>query len=361
MDASVVQFTNLFRNGSSHIFNCRDLSQKIEKEGGEKLLFKTPTLNRAVFLKLPVEIRQSAAQREGMGRFETKIYLPFEDGLEKGGQTVNFSSPNFQEVIRSLRPSNQMMNQEAIERDQLVLHLLENLPSLDPFLLKERFRQAELDVDERYFTLTEEAWQEIRNFVMNKFRPMIGFAYPNSTPSETHVAKLTEVLWDAKDSPDICKMMASLSISPENVQNIIYSWKGIIYYEYIYKKNNLKIKDIVQWLDQISNQLGGITTTLKERRDIIRGKLSTSVAAMLPILRDHQSAYDELFLYKRDAKPFVNFISQCSKKFFMLSTTVGQIMIILQLWSDFQLRMNPYKTNSHQIKSFFDNLDGNII
>ena len=161
MDASVVQFANLFRNGSSHIFNCRDLSHKIAMEGGNTLLFKTPTLNRAVFLKLPLEARQSAASREGIGRFETKIYLPFEDGLEKGGQSINFSASNFQEVIRALRPSNQSEDQESMERDQLVLHLLESLPSMDPFLLKEKFRQSELDVDERYFTLTDEAWKEI--------------------------------------------------------------------------------------------------------------------------------------------------------------------------------------------------------
>ncbi len=361
MDASIVQFTNLFRNGSSHIFNCRDLSQKIELEGGDSLLFKIRPLNRAVFLKLPIEARQNSAQRDGLGRFETKVYMPFENGLEKGGQTINFSAPNFHKVIHELGAANRDLSQEDIERDQLILQLLESLPSLDPFLLKEKFRQADLNVDDRYFTLTEEAWQEIRKFVMSKFRPMIGFAYPNSKPSEIHVAKLTEVLWDAKDDPDIQKMMTSLSIEPENIADVLYSWKGIIYYEYVYKKNNEKIKELVKWLDQIATQLGGITSTLKGQRDSIRDKLSNTIAAMLPILRNHQSAYDELFLYKRDARPFVVFITQCSKQFSILSTIVGQMMIILQIWNDFHFRMNPYKANTNQITNFFENLDANII
>jgi hypothetical protein len=360
MDASVVQFANLFRNGSSHIFNCRDLSHKIAMDGDNKLLFKTPTLNRAVFLKLPLEVRQSAASREGMGRFETKIYLPFEDGLEKGGQTVNFSAPNFQEVIRSLRPSNQTIDQEDMERDQLVLHLLESLPSLDPFLLKEKFRQAELDVDERYFTLTEEAWQEIRKFVMNKFRPMIGFAYPNSSPSELHVAKLTEILWEAKDDPDVQKMMGVLSIPPENIEDVLYAWKGVIYYEFVYTKNKKKINDFLKWIDQIGTQLGGITPTMKECRNIIRTKLANNISAMMPILIEHKNAYDELFIHKRNAKPFVSFISQCSNQFYALSTTVGQLMIIIQIWNDFNLRTNPYKSNVYQVNKFFENLNGNI-
>jgi len=195
MDASVVQFANLFRGGSSHIFNCRDLSHKIQAEGGDNLLFHIQTLNRAVFLKLPVDPRHGQGNREGLGRFETKIYVPFEDGLEKGGQTVNFSAPNFNAVIRGLRSSNQAAETDDWEKDQQILQLIESLPSLDPFLLKEKFRQAEMNVNDKYYTLTEEAWQEIKKFVMGKFRPMIGFAYPDSKPSELHVAKLTETLW----------------------------------------------------------------------------------------------------------------------------------------------------------------------
>jgi hypothetical protein len=329
-------------------------------EGGNTLLFKTPTLNRAVFLKLPIEARQSAASREGIGRFETKIYLPFENGLEKGGQAVNFSAPNFQEVIRALRPSNQSEDQESMERDQLVLHLLESLPSMDPFLLKEKFRQSELDVDERYFTLTDEAWQEIRKFVMNKFRPMIGFAYPNSASSELHVAKITEILWEAKNDPDVQKMMGALSIPPEKIEDVLYAWKGVIYYEFVYTKNKQKINDFLKWIDQIGMQLGGITPTTKEFRNSIRTKLANNISKMMPILLDHKNAYDELFVHKRNAKPFVSFISQCSNQFCALSTTVGQLMIIIQIWNDFNLRSNPYKSNSYQVNKFFENIDGNI-
>jgi hypothetical protein len=361
MDASIVQFTNLFRNGSSHIFNCRDLTHKIEVEGGEKLLFKTKMLNRAVFLKLPVGTQQSGNKRDIIGGFETKVYLPFENGLEKGGQAINFSDKNFNDVISGLRSSNTIDDHEDMLRDQLVLQLIESLPSLDPFLLKEKLFQLELDVDEKYFSLTDEAWREIRAFVMSKFRPMIGFAYPTRTPNELQVAKLTEMLWEAKDNPDVRQMMSSLSVPPELVSDVLYSWKGIIYYEYVYTKSNEKIKSLLMWLDQIGNQLGGLTTSTKERRNKIRAKLSENIAAMLPILRDHKIAYDELFVHKKNAQPFVSFLSQCSKQFWSLSRSVGQMMVVLQIWQDFNLRTNPSKANLNQINNFFDIFEQNII
>lgn len=361
MDASIVQFTNLFRNGSSHIFNCRDLSQKIEKEGGDKFLFKTKMLNRAVFLKLPVGTQLSGNKRDIVGGFETKVYLPFENGLEKGGQAINFSDKNFNEVINGLRSSGNNDDNDDILRDQLVLQLIESLPSLDPFLLKEKFFQLEIDVDEKYFSLTDEAWREIRAFVMSKFRPMIGFAYPDRNPSEMQVARLTEMLWDAKDNADVRQMLSSLSVPPEMVSDVLYSWKGIIYYEFVYIKGNERLKSLLLWLDQIGTQLGGLTPSMKERRNNIRVKLSENVAAMLPILRDHKSAYDELFVHKRNAQPFVSFLSQCSKQFWSLSKSVGQMMVVLQIWQDFGFRTNPSKANANQINNFFDIFEQNII
>jgi hypothetical protein len=330
-------------------------------EGGNKLLFKTPTLNRAVFLKLPVGTQQAGSKRDTVGGFETKIYIPFENGLEKGGQAINFSAPNFYDVIRGLQSTEQPTENEDYLKDQLVLQLLESLPSLDPFLLKEKFFQLELDIDERYFSLTEEAWREIRLFVMSKFRPMIGFAYPDRNPSDLQVAKLTEMLWDAKDNPDVRKMMGCLGILPENCSDVLYSWKGIIYYEYVYLKGNEKLKSLLIWLDQISKQLGGITPSMKERRNNIRTKIAENFSMMIPILRDHKIAYDELFVQKSNAQPFVIFLNDCSKNFYILSKSVGQMMVVLQIWQDFGFRTNPEKANVNQINNFFDVFEQNMI
>jgi len=156
-------------------------------------------------------------------------------------------------------------------------------------------------------------------------------------------------------------MMTSLSIAPEDIADVLYSWKGIIYYEFVYNRNSGKIRDLIHWMDQIGVQLGGITTDMKKKRDSIRNRLANILASMTPILKEHTLSYDELFVHKRDAKPFVSFLSQCSNQFWSLSTSVGQMMIILQLWNDFCCRGNPYKTNANSIGGFFESLDSNIM
>jgi hypothetical protein len=362
MDSAVAQFSGLFNKGSSHIFNCRDLTRKIEKDGDTSFLFSSNALNHAVFLKLPLQqIERSIKDIEKSDKFETKIYIPFEDNLIKGGQTINFSDKRFHEVIDNLQASRGDSDGSHYNNDRAILTVLDELPSFDPFLLTEKFRQAGLDVDERYFTLTKESWEEIRQFVISKFRPMIAFAYPNKKASAAQSIRLTELLWEAKDDPEVRNLLTSLSIPVDKIATVLYSWKGIIYYEYVYLKNNQKVKNILIWLDQIGRQLGGLTPVVKQNRDRIREKLSENVGSLLPILREHKKSYDDLFIHKRDPKPFVHFMSECSQQFCSLSRTLGQVMILLQVWENFCLRQNPQKASINQIHELFSTFEQNLL
>jgi hypothetical protein len=362
MSATVAHFANIFTSGSAHMFNCRDLSRKVDQAEDGKLMFDTTALNRAVFLKLPASIKENdLKRREKLARFETKVYLPFEDQLDKGGHTISFSDPGFYDAIRSLRNEGSSFNNPAYERDREILQLIQNLPSLDPFLLKERFAQAEMVVDERYFSVTPEEWQRIRHFVTSKFKPMISFAYPERKPDDAQVNRLTQLMWEAKDEPDVTKMLTVLNIPVNKVDEILYSWKGIIYYEYVYLSQSEKVKELLKWFDNLGTQLGVMTPVLKIKRDAIRRHLADNVGALLPVLREHRQAYDELFIHRRDAKPFVAFMSDCSKQFGSLSKTLGQVMIMLNIWQNFSLRGSPYKATLTQVNSIIAVFEHNIL
>lgn len=370
MEASVVQFTNLFRNGSSHIFNCRDLTHKIEQkikqgaiENAESVfLFHNMTLNRAVYIKTPFANKDKMANRRKVsGCFETKLYLPFEDDLVRGGQAVNFSDAKFYAILHDLRPSENQFSAEEVASDQKRLKIIEKLPSLDPFLLKEKFRQEGIVVDDDYFSVTKDVWLDIRKFVMGKFRPLITFAYPGQEPSKEQVNSLTDLLWESKENPYIEKMMQALGVSKQKIPEILYAWKALIYYEFLYINHKEKIKQLLTWLDNLSNQIGFINPIMKASRDMIQQYLTANIGSFIPILQESKNAYDELFVHKKNAQPFVSFLSDCQKHFFDMSATLGQVIIILQIWQDFCLRGNPYKASVSQVKNLFETIEQNIL
>jgi len=370
MNDSAAHFANIFKGGSSHIFNCRDLTNKIESkikidishDKSNRLLFHNMGLNRAVYIKRPFENRNISAMRRGnIGCFETKLYIPFENELFRGGQTINFSDSRFYSVVHELRPSDDQFSAEEVASDQQRLKIIEKLPSLDPFLLKEKFRQEGIEVDDDYFTVTKDVWLEIRKFVMGKFCPMIMFAYPGQEPSKDQINNLTDLLWESKDNPDIEIMMQALGVSKQKIPDVLYAWKALIYYEFLYIQYNEKIKQLIKWLDQLETQLGYTSLTLKESKSKVRKNLSDNIGSFLPILQESKNAYDELFIFKRNAQPFVTFLGDCQKHFFNISSTLGQVIIILQIWQDFCLRGTPYKATLTQISNLFDTFEQNIL
>jgi hypothetical protein len=183
-------------------------------------------------------------------------------------------------------------------------------------LLKEKFRQEGIEVDDDYFTVTKDVWLEIRKFVMGKFRPMIMFAYPGQEPSKDQINDLTDLLWESKDNPDIEIMMQALGVSKQKIPDVLYAWKALIYYEFLYIQYNEKIKQLIKWLDQLETQLGYTSLTLKESKSKVRKNLSDNIGSFLPILQESKNAYDELFIFKRNAQPFVTFLWRLPKAFF---------------------------------------------
>jgi len=370
MNDSFDQFSNIFKSGSSHIFNCRDLTTKIERKIHSKLddnkdnpfLFYNMALNRAVYIKRPFENRQKATiRRNALGCFETKLYLPYEEKLFRGGETINFSDSQFYTVLHSLRPSDDNFSVEQVISDQNRLKIIEKLPSLDPFLLKEKFRQEGIDVDDDYFSVTKDVWLEIRSFVMEKFHPIIMFAFPGQEPTKEQVKTLTDLLWESRENPDIEKMMQALGVSKEKIPEVLYAWKALIYYEFLYIKYNERTKKFFKWLSQLENQLGYTPTNIKNIKSMLIKNISDNIGSFLPILQESKNAYDELFILKRNAQPFVNFLGNCHKYFFSMSSTLGQVIIILQIWQDFCLRGNPYKASPNQVKNLFDSFEQNIL
>lgn len=59
-----------------------------------------------------------------------------------------------------------------------IISILNRVPSLDPFLMKDVFVREGITVDEAYFEVSDETWAEIESFMLQKFEPLILAAFP---------------------------------------------------------------------------------------------------------------------------------------------------------------------------------------
>src|SRR4051812_7510007 len=102
----------------------------------EKPMFKSPVLNGAVILKH--RLRSDEIELfNGITRNATKLIVPFDRAdLSLGGRTVFVNEKGWMPVLEELRGGS-----EEMLRDVEILEAVNELPSLDPFLLREHLKR----------------------------------------------------------------------------------------------------------------------------------------------------------------------------------------------------------------------------
>jgi hypothetical protein len=164
-------------------------------------LFRNRTLNTAIVLK-------HRLRNDDMYLFDeakptaTKIIIPFDRGdLGLGGQSVFVGQRGWTDlVVEACNASGDM------SRDLATLRLIDMLPSLDPFLLREHLRRHGVLVANCYFALSLADYENMQGFVTMEIARLIELAYRDSGGvGRAHAARLVEALlstwsWTARAS-----------------------------------------------------------------------------------------------------------------------------------------------------------------
>ena len=156
-------------SGASRILNVAEVIHRLEEAAradgqGQpaRLLFRHRGLNRAVFIKRPKEgapppssplvstaeiledgqlrtITLDTRPRVEKGDIATVVYLPYDAGdIAGGGTSFELGGRGSQQALLDIAGFDARADSDSVRGDVRLLDLIENLPSLDPFLLKDR-------------------------------------------------------------------------------------------------------------------------------------------------------------------------------------------------------------------------------
>ena len=132
------------RPSSARILNLLYKTPRIIEglEKGEEFspFFNNEILNEGIFLKH--RLRQEEMEVfDGTRSVGTKIFVAFNSKrLEEGGKFIFVDERGADEVFHEHFGMDRHEDPEEVIRDILLLRILDSLPSLDPFLIRERMR-----------------------------------------------------------------------------------------------------------------------------------------------------------------------------------------------------------------------------
>ena len=329
--------------GSSRVFDCERLHQAVLRQGAtpDQYMFHKPDLNRIIYIKEP--FTDDAMADEARRPVGTKLYFSYnEKDAYEGGRSIFVNDKTLRTALHFHAGIPEEENSDAITRDFSLLRALEELPSLDPFLLKDRLHADGITVHDGYLEISETEFAEIRDFVMNRFRPMVEMAFEGMAQADTliHLRTLVEKIWEAKDMDGLAPILKAMQLQADEAPAIFYAWKGVIYYDFLRAKQRERWKDYAAFLGKDTVPTDVVPKENREDLDALvamaRSMFKQRWMRIEKTLSDYNGAYDALFKDKQSPAPFIEFLRGSPSHFFSLGDCISSIDHAIEVWNGFK-------------------------
>jgi len=316
--ASTSRVLNLFRIAQDNADN---------PDHAEKPLFVSPLINKAFLLKHRTRADETYLFNQTRS-VATKIIIPFDGSdLRAGGRSLFVDQRGYEEALRTAGN----YNADNLARDLSVLRLLNAVPSLDPFLLREHLRNNEIDVSPCYFAISEGDQERMRRFVSEELSRLISLAGGGGNASSSRlVSAMLSNAVDEKLEP----LRLTLGLTGNDFREGVFSWRGFLYYKWSMGKFWPDVMGVLREINAIQ-PVGAITTEQKVY-------LSSARRGIIEMVRDNGnhvnkalSVYDASFgdLVKNQApKTFRDFLLSAPFMFLELGEKLGAISHIVSFW-----------------------------
>jgi hypothetical protein len=300
-------------------------------EWAEAPMFRNRVLNSALVVKhrlrtddifLFDEIRPNA----------TKIIIPFErSDLGLGGQSFFVGQRGWVDLLRTACNEHSDM-----ARDLATLRLIDQLPSLDPFLLREHLRRHGVMVAPCYFALSTADLEQMQSFVSVQISQLIELAFQETgriVPG-AHAARLVEALLSTDVDGRLEPLRETLVMDGESFKEGVFSWKGFLYYKWMLTR-------LWSELNTVGGEIARLTVTgnpdaetvryVEDIRKRLRHGIVTERKAIMRALDVYDRAFEQLIDNSRP-QAFREFLLRAPEMFLSLGEKVGVIAHIASFW-----------------------------
>lgn len=293
-------------------------------------LFKSPQLNTAIIMKHALRLSERQLFN-GLKVTATKIVFPFsKTDLRLGGSGVFVGEPEWE---RTLRGRVEYTAVGGFEADKDVLVLLDSLPSFDPFLMRERLRQAAIEPARCYFDVSEADASRMQKFVSSQIAALVALAFADKTPTPMELSvRLAEKLMTDETAQSLEPLRATLRLSGEEYREGVFAWKGFLYYKWVVGEIAPRIADLARSILSarvVNAPKEDMALLAKSRQRIVR-----ILGLTMKRIQDSLAEYDAAFESLSQGKPtaFREFLLSAPKMFLVIGEAVGIVKHIDSFW-----------------------------
>jgi len=326
--------TALSNASTARVLNLLAISRAHQEnpDFGTNPLFSSPTLNSAIILKHRLRADELDLMK-GTRCIGTKVIFPFQkDDLRFGGCSFLVGQKGFEELLNEAGHYGESYD---FDHDLKVLRLLDQVPSLDPFLLREHLRANDVYPDARYFEISNADRKRMFDYASAEIRRLTNLAIsPGSRSRASASARMVSALLSTEVDEKLEPLRMTLQLQPGEFREGVFSWRGFIYYKWSlvdFWPDLLKALNQLKTITPLRSMDAGQRAYITSARQTILTGAKKGCDDIRNIIKVYDTAYDTL-ITERDPRKFREFLLGAPALFLEVGEKMGTLSHMTSFW-----------------------------
>ncbi|KAF0184249.1 MAG: hypothetical protein FD163_1823 [Hyphomonadaceae bacterium] len=303
-----------------------------EPEYVSKPMFKNVRLNKSMIVKhrLRPDEQYLMARRQ---RVATKIIFPLiGDSLDLGGQSVFVGQNNFKKTLCETLG----VTEAVLKSDIETLNIINNLPSLDPFLLREYLRKHNIKPADCYFDISPVDVEKMREFAGEEVAKLVGvaFATEKGYVSRELTEKMVELILANEADEKLDPLRVALGLQGDDFREGIFAWRGFLFFKWQLADLFPQLRSVVRSIEKV-RVINCTSRELRANVESLTKQLQKSLADVAKECRSIITLYDDAFsdlVDRAHAQAFRKFLLDSPILFLELGSLMGIVSHICSFW-----------------------------
>lgn len=325
-------------SGSSRVFNCNDCARRLLKdEAANTHFFKLQRMHGLVIIKEPA-VHTAKFPTADDRVIATKLYIPYnQNDVYEGGRSIFFHEPRLLDVLNELFGLHGNDPDEAdLHHDIKILGVLDRLPSLDGFLMRDALELEGIAANDLYFEVSESERAIIHDYVRRKFEPLVRRACGEGSPVLSQVNQLIDKMWEAKDKDALAPLIQAFRFPENEALAIFASWKGINFYTFEYARAKQRRERFGLWLRDGAVPRNAVSKLdlefLKQQRRTTAERLREPWNALEAISREYETLYSRFLTTPDGVGDFLKFLRRSREIYWTMGVALSKINHAIHCW-----------------------------
>jgi hypothetical protein len=323
-------------SGSSRVFNCNDIVHKLERENVENpYIFKNRSMHNMVLIKEALA-RDDMRHPQGFA-IGTKLYVPYNNAdVYEGGRSIFLHSPHLLQVFQEqFGVRDEGDKAEGLAHDLRILNTLDELPSLDGFLMRDALELEGIAVNEHYCEVTATERVAIGEYIRGKMEPLVRAAYGGQRSLGNKVTQLIDKVWEAKDIEALEPLIQAFRLPRHEALDVFSAWKGIIFYAFEHDRARAGRESFAFWLKEVARPRQAVTrhvgVVIEETRRATVERLRAHWLEVATVLDTYERLYAD-FVASANPGGFIAFLRGATDTYWQLGDSLSKINLAINCW-----------------------------